>query len=79
MIAGSMPPLVIPSVGDVLTKVHDNEEVPLLIRSQRITTRKKQTKPVLNSKVPHSIIGVSFLIMLPGISCICLQNVRPQY
>jgi hypothetical protein len=67
VMAGRIPPFVIPSFGRELTNAHDRDEAPLLIRSQRITTKKKHTVPVQSNNVPHSMSGVSFFIIWLGI------------
>ena len=73
VIAGRIPPLVIPSDGIELMNSQDKEGHPLTTRSYNITSNKRITVPVQKSNVVHSIIGVSFFILsLPLIVLSCL-------
>lgn len=62
IIAGKIPPLVIPSVGSVLTKSQVSTGAPFPMISPIMIKRKMQTKPVQRSKVPHSIIDVNLFM-----------------
>ena len=78
MIAGKMPPSLIPCVGNRLIKCHERLEIPFDPMSNKMIPNKRQTIKVLPNKKTQLKRCITFFMIIE-IVLTDLQNIRLSY